>query len=85
MLARRAQQHARLRFAAIAITYFAEFRMVIAFGRGFMATFVHSLLAMIQGVFLMRLVVERPAPVGGSRLFIARSPARANATMLARR
>lgn len=44
---------------------FAEFRMVIAFGRGFMATFVHSLLAMIQGVFLMRLVVERPAPVGG--------------------
>ncbi len=43
---------------------FAEFRMVIAFGRGFMATFVHSLLAMIQGVFLMRLVVERQASVG---------------------
>ena len=42
---------------------FPEFRMIIAFGRGFMATFVHSLLAMIQGVFLMRMVVQGESPV----------------------
>lgn len=40
---------------------FPEYRMIIAFGRGFMATFVHSLLAMVQGVFLMRIVAHRAA------------------------
>lgn len=38
---------------------FPEFRMLIAFGRGFMATFIHSLLAMIQGVILMHMVTPR--------------------------
>lgn len=45
---------------------FPEFRMLIAFGRGFMATFIHSLLAVIQGVILMRMVMPRVGTAEGS-------------------
>jgi RsiW-degrading membrane proteinase PrsW (M82 family) len=37
-------------------TVFDEFAMLMAFGRGFLATLTHSLLAMIFGLFLMRFV-----------------------------
>jgi RsiW-degrading membrane proteinase PrsW (M82 family) len=35
---------------------FAEASLLIAFGRGIIASFVHSLMAMIQGIFLARFV-----------------------------
>lgn len=35
-------------------TVFGEYAMLMAFGRGFLATLTHSLLAMIFGLFLMR-------------------------------
>lgn len=37
-------------------TVFGEHAMLMAFGRGFLATLTHSLLAMIFGLFLMRFV-----------------------------
>jgi RsiW-degrading membrane proteinase PrsW (M82 family) len=39
-------------------TAFGQHAMLMAFGRGFLATFTHSLLAMIFGLFLMRFVAH---------------------------
>jgi RsiW-degrading membrane proteinase PrsW (M82 family) len=39
-------------------TAFSQQAMLMAFGRGFLATFTHSLLAMIFGIFLMRFVAH---------------------------
>ena len=39
-------------------TAFGQHAMLMAFGRGFLATFTHTLLAMIFGLFLMRFVAH---------------------------
>ena len=39
-------------------TAFGQHAMLVAFGRGFLATLMHSLLAMIFGLFLMRFVAH---------------------------
>ena len=39
-------------------TAFGQHAMLMAFGRGFMATFIHTMLAMIFGLFLMRFVAH---------------------------
>lgn len=39
-------------------TAFGDYAMLMAFGRGFLATLTHSLLAMVFGLFLMRFVAQ---------------------------
>jgi hypothetical protein len=39
-------------------TAFGQHAMLMAFGRGFLATFIHTMLAMIFGLFLMRFVAH---------------------------
>lgn len=39
-------------------TAFGQHAMLMAFGRGFLATFIHALLSMIFGLFLMRFVAH---------------------------
>jgi RsiW-degrading membrane proteinase PrsW (M82 family) len=43
---------------ALYATAFSEVSLLIALGRGFLASFIHSLMMMIQGTFLARLVAS---------------------------